>query len=154
MNKISSQDRSALIRLASSLPAGNPTRKAILAGLRSIPFEKEAAGDPGLRRALAARKADGRMWEGQARMQGKTAYEEFVSIGDFGSLAEAKQAEKLLLASGERWEGSRIRAMDGKWEIRIGEYRNSYQEVDLQNYALGILMKGGFKWNKDMLELS
>ena len=33
MNKISSQDRAALIRLASSLPAGNPTRKAILAGL-------------------------------------------------------------------------------------------------------------------------
>ena len=33
MSKISSQDRSALIRLASSLPAGNQTRKAILAGL-------------------------------------------------------------------------------------------------------------------------
>ena len=33
MNKISSQDRSALIRLASSLPAGDEKRKAILAGL-------------------------------------------------------------------------------------------------------------------------
>jgi len=31
--KISSQDRSALIRLASSLPAGSPERKAILAGI-------------------------------------------------------------------------------------------------------------------------
>ena len=35
MNKLSSQDRSALIRLASSLPAGNPNRKAILAGLKT-----------------------------------------------------------------------------------------------------------------------
>lgn len=34
MNKLSSQDRAALIRLASSLPAGDETRKAILAGLR------------------------------------------------------------------------------------------------------------------------
>ena len=34
MNKLSSQDRSALIRLASSLPAGDETRKAILAGLK------------------------------------------------------------------------------------------------------------------------
>ena len=39
MNKLSSQDRSALIKLASSLPAGSPERKAILASL------KEAAGD-------------------------------------------------------------------------------------------------------------
>ena len=34
MNKISSADRSALIRLASSLPAGDPNRKVILAGLK------------------------------------------------------------------------------------------------------------------------
>ena len=34
MNKISSQDRSALIRLASSLPSGDRTRKAILAALQ------------------------------------------------------------------------------------------------------------------------
>lgn len=33
MNKLSSQDRAALIRLASSLPAGDPNRKVILAGL-------------------------------------------------------------------------------------------------------------------------
>ena len=33
MNKLSSQDRSALIKLASSLPAGDETRKAILSGL-------------------------------------------------------------------------------------------------------------------------
>ena len=33
MNKISSQDRSALIRLASGLPVGDENRKAILAGL-------------------------------------------------------------------------------------------------------------------------
>jgi len=34
MNKLSSQDRSSLIRLASSLPAGDRIRKAILAGLK------------------------------------------------------------------------------------------------------------------------
>ena len=33
MNKLSSQDRAALIKLASSLPAGSEERKAILAGL-------------------------------------------------------------------------------------------------------------------------
>ena len=33
MNKLSSQDRSALIRLASTMPAGSEERKAILAGL-------------------------------------------------------------------------------------------------------------------------
>ena len=33
MNKLSSQDRSALIRLASTLPVGSTERKAILAGL-------------------------------------------------------------------------------------------------------------------------
>lgn len=31
---LTAQDRSSLIRLASSLPAGNPTRKAIIAGLQ------------------------------------------------------------------------------------------------------------------------
>ena len=36
MNKISSSDRSALIRLASSLSAGDQTRKAILAGLQKV----------------------------------------------------------------------------------------------------------------------
>ena len=40
MNKISSQDRSALIRLASSLPSGNPTRKDSLAGLQKTSAEK------------------------------------------------------------------------------------------------------------------
>lgn len=39
MNKISSKDRSALIRLASSLPAGDPSRKAILAGLKKASLE-------------------------------------------------------------------------------------------------------------------
>ncbi len=34
MNKLSSQNRASLIRLASSLPAGDETRKAILAGLK------------------------------------------------------------------------------------------------------------------------
>lgn len=33
MNKLSSQDRASLIRLASSLPAGDENRKTILAGL-------------------------------------------------------------------------------------------------------------------------
>ena len=43
MTKISSSDRSALIRLASSLPAGNPTRKAILAGLKvATPISKKS----------------------------------------------------------------------------------------------------------------
>ena len=46
MNKLSSQDRSALIRLASSLPAGDQTRKAILAGL-----QKTAADSPALEKA-------------------------------------------------------------------------------------------------------
>jgi hypothetical protein len=36
MNKISSQERSALIRLASGLPAGDDARRAILAGLLRI----------------------------------------------------------------------------------------------------------------------
>ena len=42
MNKLSSQDRSALIRLASSLPAGDETRKAILAGLSQTAALKPA----------------------------------------------------------------------------------------------------------------
>lgn len=54
MNKISSQDRASLIRLASSLPAGDETRKAILAGLAKIAklplqnfsAEEEAEFDP------------------------------------------------------------------------------------------------------------
>lgn len=71
MNKISSQDRASLIRLASSLPAGDETRRAILAGLLSIRVEKEAAVDKDLRKALAAWKAD-LMWENQARREGKT----------------------------------------------------------------------------------
>lgn len=44
MNKISSQDRSALIRLASSLPAGSPERRSILAGLDQSPA-RIAAGE-------------------------------------------------------------------------------------------------------------
>ncbi len=40
MNKLSSQDRASLIKLASSLPTGSPERKAILAGL------KKSAGGP------------------------------------------------------------------------------------------------------------
>ena len=36
MNKLSSQDRSSLIRLASSLPIGSGERKAILAGLQKV----------------------------------------------------------------------------------------------------------------------
>ena len=35
MQKLSSQDRSVLIRFASSLPSGSPEKKAILAGLQS-----------------------------------------------------------------------------------------------------------------------
>jgi hypothetical protein len=34
MRRLTASDRSALIKLASSLPAGSPERKAILAGLR------------------------------------------------------------------------------------------------------------------------
>ena len=36
MNKISSSDRSALIRLASSLPKGSPEKRAVLASLRKV----------------------------------------------------------------------------------------------------------------------
>lgn len=43
MNKLSSQDRSALIKLASSLPAGSEERKAILAGLSGT--DKTAASE-------------------------------------------------------------------------------------------------------------
>ena len=42
MNKLSSADRSALIRLASSLPTGSPAKRAILAGLSKT---KRAAHD-------------------------------------------------------------------------------------------------------------
>jgi hypothetical protein len=40
-NKISSQDRAALIRLACSLPAGDKNRKAILAGLQKVSSRME-----------------------------------------------------------------------------------------------------------------
>lgn len=40
MKKISSQDRSSLIRLASSLPAGDEKRKVILAGLSKVTLKK------------------------------------------------------------------------------------------------------------------
>ncbi len=45
MNKLSSQDRAALIKLASSLPAGSPERKAILAGLNLTGGSKTAGFD-------------------------------------------------------------------------------------------------------------
>jgi len=48
MNKLSSSDRSALIRLASSLPVGDKNRKAILAGLQKV----EAAQDTGPHKKL------------------------------------------------------------------------------------------------------
>ena len=47
MKKISSQDRSALIRLASSLPAGSEERKAILAGLNKTSRAGEAEARAG-----------------------------------------------------------------------------------------------------------
>ena len=39
---LTASDRSALIRLASTLPKGNPTRRGILAGLKRIAEEEEA----------------------------------------------------------------------------------------------------------------
>jgi len=39
MNKISKQDRIALIRLASSLPKGDENRRAILAGLKKASYK-------------------------------------------------------------------------------------------------------------------
>ncbi len=45
MNKLSSQDRASLIKLASSLPAGSPEKRAILAGL-DLPTTKEAGIGP------------------------------------------------------------------------------------------------------------
>ena len=51
MNKISSQDRSALIRLASSLPEGDETRRAILAGLTKLadPYKHDSSTSGGKR---------------------------------------------------------------------------------------------------------
>ena len=39
MNKVSTQDRSRLIRLASQMPVGSQTRRAILAGLQKVSME-------------------------------------------------------------------------------------------------------------------
>ena len=51
MNKISSQDRSALIRLASTLPEGDETRRAILAGLIKLaaPYKHDSTTSGGKR---------------------------------------------------------------------------------------------------------
>ena len=51
MNKISSQDRSALIRLASTLPEGDETRRAILAGLTKLaaPYKHDSTTSDGKR---------------------------------------------------------------------------------------------------------
>ena len=46
MNKISAQDRSALIRLASSLPAGSPERRTILASLAKLLLPQELRDTP------------------------------------------------------------------------------------------------------------
>jgi len=40
VNKLSAQDRASLIRLASSLPAGDEKRKVILAGLSKVTLKK------------------------------------------------------------------------------------------------------------------
>lgn len=45
MNKLSSSDRAALIKLASTLPEGDETRKAILAGLKLTGGSKTADFD-------------------------------------------------------------------------------------------------------------
>jgi hypothetical protein len=51
MNKISAQDRSNLIRLASSLPVGDENRRAILAGLvkLSAPYKHDSSTSGGKR---------------------------------------------------------------------------------------------------------
>lgn len=41
MRRLTASDRSALIKLASSLPAGSPERKAILAGLQGSPYANQ-----------------------------------------------------------------------------------------------------------------
>ena len=43
---LTASDRSALIRLASSLPKGNPTRRGILAGLKRVAEEAEEEAKP------------------------------------------------------------------------------------------------------------
>ena len=43
---LSASDRSALIRMASTLPKGSPERKAILAGLRTEPSRVAAPVGP------------------------------------------------------------------------------------------------------------
>ena len=40
--KLTASDRSALIRLASTMPAGSPERKAILAGLKTARFSSSS----------------------------------------------------------------------------------------------------------------
>jgi len=45
MNKLSSQDRAALIRLASTMPVGSEERKAILAGLTKKKAAQSGAGE-------------------------------------------------------------------------------------------------------------
>ena len=51
MNKISAQDRSNLIRLASSLPVGDENRRAILAGLVKLaaPYKHDSSTSGGNR---------------------------------------------------------------------------------------------------------
>jgi hypothetical protein len=46
MNKISTQDRKALIRLASSMPVGSAERRAVLAGLSKTGFDPRKDADP------------------------------------------------------------------------------------------------------------
>lgn len=58
MNKLSSQDRSSLIRLASAMPKGSEERKAILAGLSKISRYKYPEEVDAIEAALSQRGQD------------------------------------------------------------------------------------------------
>ena len=59
MTKISSQDRAALIRLASSLPVGDQNRKAILAGLQKVEAAQDTGPDKKLKYTLTCEHEEG-----------------------------------------------------------------------------------------------
>jgi len=79
MNKLSSQDRSNLIKLASSLPKSSEERRAILAGLRAHPTRAvEAAGK--LQSLLKSKK----VWVEDGEYVGKSKDGTEVTLGSVG----------------------------------------------------------------------
>lgn len=88
MKKLSSSDRSALIRLASSLTAQSPMRKAILAGLKKASTEE---GDGELSRPLTI---DGKKFTNyRFEIDAKSIYIELTN--DSGDTVFAEKKEDL-----------------------------------------------------------